>query len=60
MTCGIYAIVNNVNGKLIKEFDSMKHLLSENPTYYGPAIYNCMSGHKKTYKGFVWKKVLKI
>lgn len=47
-------------GNLIKEWDSMMQLLTDNPTYYRPAIYNCMSGHKKTYKGFVWKKVLKI
>lgn len=44
-------------GNLIKIWDRMRLLLKDNPTYFPIAIYNCMNGYKKSYRGFLWKKI---
>ena len=43
-------------GDLIRKWDSMLDILEENPDYFRIAIYNCMNGYKKSYRGFIWKK----
>lgn len=63
MSCGIYSIVNKVTGKRyvgksIKVWETMYSLLIENPDYFRIAIYNCLNGHKKSYRGFVWRKII--
>ena len=45
-------------GNLIKIWDRMKLIIDENPDYFRIAIYNCINGHKKSYRGFIWKKVI--
>lgn len=44
---------------LIMIYGSMREVIEQNPEYYMPAIYNCCSGYKKSYRGFIWEKVLK-
>lgn len=44
---------------LVMTYGSMQEVIGENPEYYMPAIYNCCSGYKKSYRGFIWKKILK-
>lgn len=46
------------SGELIKVWETMYSLLIENPDYFRIAIYNCMNGHKKSYRGFVWRKII--
>ena len=48
------------DGKLVRQWDSMKEILSEHPDYHVQAIYSCCSGYKKTYRGFRWLKRPKI
>ncbi len=43
---------------LIKVWDSMYDILESNPDYFRIAIYNCCNGHKKSYRGFLWKKIV--
>jgi group I intron endonuclease len=43
---------------LITIYGSMRETIEQNPDYYMPAIYNCCSGYKKSYRGFIWKKIL--
>jgi group I intron endonuclease len=43
-------------GILVREWNSMLEVIEENPDYFRIAIYNCMNGHKKSYRGFIWKK----
>lgn len=45
------------NGVLVKVWDRMLEILENNPDFFRIAIYNCCNGYKKTYRGFVWKKV---
>lgn len=45
-------------GVLIKVWESMYYILLENPDYYRIAIYNCVNGHKKTYRNYIWKKII--
>lgn len=46
------------DGILLKVWDTMMDIIDENPDYYKIAIYNCINGHKPTYRGFVWRKVI--
>jgi group I intron endonuclease len=47
-------------GILVKIWDTMLQILTDNPDFFRVAIYNCVNGHKKSYRGFLWKKLLKI
>ena len=44
---------------LVMTYGNMQEVIIKNPEYYMPAIYNCCSGYKKSYRGFIWKKILK-
>ena len=48
------------DGEFIREWESVKEIVAENPGYKWQNIYSVCNGYKKTYMGFVWKKVLKI
>jgi len=47
-------------GDLLKTWDSISDILTEHPDYHRQAIYSVCGGHKSSYRGFVWKKELKI
>lgn len=47
-------------GVLVKIWDTMLQILTDNPDFFRVAIYNCVNGYKKSYRGFLWKKLLKI
>lgn len=47
-------------GVLIRKWDSVRDIISENPNYKWQNIYSVCSGHKKTYMGYIWKKKPKI
>lgn len=48
------------DGTLVKEWDSIRELTEELPDYHVQSIYSVCSGYKKSYKGFLWSKELKI
>lgn len=43
-------------GDLVRIWNSMMEVITENPDYHDKAIYSCINGHKKTYRNFVWKR----
>ncbi len=45
-------------GELVKEWGSMLEIIKSHPDYHDKAIYGCCSGTKKSYRGFIWKKML--
>lgn len=45
---------------LIRKWDSVNEILSENPAYKWQQIYSVCNGHKPTIYGFIWRKELKI
>lgn len=45
------------DGKLVRTWSSMKEILDENPDYKRSPIYSCCDGNKKSYRGFIWKKI---
>jgi hypothetical protein len=47
-------------GVFVAEYESMQHVVDVNPDFYPPAIYSVCNGYKKSYKGFLWVKQLKI
>ncbi len=48
------------SGEFVKRWNSISEIKKEHPNYHVIAIYSCCNGHKKTYRGFVWKKFPKI
>lgn len=46
-------------GELIKVWDSMLEIKSVHPEHAPITIYSVCNGYKKTYKGYVWKKILR-
>lgn len=44
---------------LIRRWGSVKEIVSENPEYKWQNIYNVCHGHKPTYRGFIWKQILR-
>lgn len=44
------------SGKLIKVWNTMMDILTENPTYKRGPIYGVCSGEKKTAYNYIWKK----
>jgi len=47
------------SGELIRVWSDVAAILEENPSYKWQNIYSVCNGYKKSYMGFVWKKVLK-
>jgi len=48
------------NMTLIKIWESISEITEANPDYHVQSIYSVCSGWKKSYKGFIWLKELKI
>jgi len=46
------------SGELVKVWNTMFDILQENPDYFRIAIYNCVNGYKKSYRKFIWKKII--
>lgn len=44
-------------GLYIKTWNSVKQIITENPTYKWQQIYNVCSGYKPSIYGYIWKKV---
>lgn len=44
-----------VTGELLKVWESISDILKENPDYHRIAIYSVCNGHKKSYRGYIWK-----
>jgi len=44
---------------LVRVWDSMQEIIDENPDYHKIAIYSVANGHKKSYRGFVWRTEIK-
>lgn len=45
---------------LIKIWNSISEIIDTHPEYHVQSIYSVCSGYKKSYKGFIWSKELKI
>lgn len=41
--------------ELVRVWESMNEILTEHPDYHNIAIYSVANGHKKSYRGFVWR-----
>lgn len=41
----------------IETYNSREELKTKNPDYYIQAILGCCDGHKKSYKGFMWRYI---
>lgn len=48
------------SGEFIRTWDSMMEITREHPDFHVQAIYSVCDGNKSSYRGFVWKKELKI
>lgn len=48
------------DGELLKVWESVEQIVLANPEYKWQNIYSVCNGYKKSYRGFVWKKKLKI
>ena len=46
--------------ELVAVWKSMNEILTAHPDYHRVAIYSVCNGHKKSYKGFIWKSELKV
>jgi len=46
--------------ELVAIWESMHEIIKSNPDYFKIAIYNVCSGNKKSYRGYVWRKELKV
>lgn len=47
------------DGVLVAKWSSVKEIIKDNPSYKWQNIYSVCNGYKKSYKGYVWKSVLK-
>lgn len=45
--------------ELIQVWECMDDVIQSNPDYHKIAIYSVCNGHKKSYRGYVWKSELK-
>lgn len=50
---------DKITMELVRVWESMQEIMDENPDYHKKAIYSVANGHKKSYRGFVWKTELK-
>lgn len=48
------------DGELLKVWESVEQIVLANPEYKWQNIYSVCNGYKKSYRGFIWKKKLKI
>lgn len=53
-------IQEDKEGNLIKKWESVEDIINENPNYKWQNIYSVCNGYKKSYRGYIWKKELKI
>jgi len=44
-------------GEFVRRWDSVEDIIAANPTFKWQNIYSVCSGHKPTYRGYVWRKV---
>lgn len=51
---------DKVTGDLLRVWESMDDILQQHPDYYRIAIYSVCNGHKKSYRGSVWKSETKV
>lgn len=49
----------NSSGVLLRVWESVEQIISENPEYKWQNIYAVCNGYKPSYRGFKWKKVLR-
>jgi group I intron endonuclease len=54
-----YKFLQYKDGLLIRTWESVKEIVSENPNYKWQNIYSVCNGYKHTYMGFIWKKIPK-
>lgn len=47
----------DTDGHLIRVYNSLKHVIEENPTYFHTGVLKCCQGKHKTSRGYVWKYV---
>lgn len=50
----------DMNGNHIKTWNSIMEIREEYPDYHDISIYSVCNGHKNSYRGYKWKKELKI
>lgn len=50
---------DKVTKELVKVWETMQDIMDENPDYHKIAIYSVANGHKKSYRGYIWKTELK-
>lgn len=48
------------DGELLRVWESVEQIVLANPEYKWQNIYSVCNGYKKSYRGFIWKKKLKI
>lgn len=48
------------DGNLLKVWESVEQIVLSNPEYKWQNIYSVCNGYKKSYRGYIWKKKLKI
>ena len=51
---------DKVSGELLKVWESMDDILIAHPEYRRISIYSVCNGHKKSYRGSVWKSETKV
>lgn len=49
-----------MSGDFVREYGSVREILTENPTFRRAGIYNAVSGHKGSHRGFKWERYVKI
>lgn len=49
-----------ISGELIREWDSIREIMLAHPDWHDKAIYSVCNGHKKSYRGFIWKSEEKM
>ena len=49
-----------ISGELIREWDSIREIMLAHPDWHDKAIYGVCSGHKKSYRGFIWRSEEKM
>lgn len=49
-----------ISGEFIREWNSIREIMLEHPDWHDKAIYSVCNGHKKSYRGFVWKSEEKL
>lgn len=50
----------NKEKNLLKEWDSVEDIISNNPDFKWQNIYSVCNGYKKSYMGYIWTKEFKI